>query len=105
MNALQLLDDLSTRGVSLRAGGDKIFLRPKDALSEDLLTEVKRHKGELLTLLATKQQRCARCLASEAKGIKVLACSCGYFADIEMPRPTAEDLKYTGLAPIWWTGS
>ena len=95
MNTAQLLDDLSSRGVALRAGRSQLFLKPKSALTDDLLEEVKRHKGELLTLLSSEQQRCARCLAQEAQGVKVLVCSCGYVAELEMPRPSAEDLKHT----------
>jgi hypothetical protein len=48
-----LLADLERRGVRLRAGEDKLRLSdPRHALAEDDLTRLRRHKPEILALLA-----------------------------------------------------
>ena len=52
MKAPQLLNDLQARGVMLQANGDRLhFDGPRDALTPQVLAEVKRQKFALLLLL------------------------------------------------------
>ena len=46
-----LLDELGRRGVELRADGDRLRYRPVDAISPGLLTQLRVHKAELMTIL------------------------------------------------------
>jgi len=46
-----VLEQLRALGVSLRAEGETILLRPFSVVPPDLLTEAKAHKAALLTLL------------------------------------------------------
>lgn len=71
----ELLSDLSARGIHVRCDGETLWLRPRAALSERLLAEVRSRKPELLRLLRV---RCARCVSLEARGVPVLTCVCGY---------------------------
>ncbi len=96
MNAAALLAEVQRLGVTLEPHGNRLHVdAPRGVLTEKIIEELRESKGELLALLNSEQQCCAQCLAREAQGIKVLACSCGYFAELEMLRPSAEDLRYS----------
>lgn len=51
MLAVQLLEDLRRRGVTLIADGDRLRFRPREAVSPELRTLLAEHKAELLTFL------------------------------------------------------
>jgi hypothetical protein len=52
MTAAQLLSELARQGFTLIAEGDGIRVRPASRLTEELRQAVRRHKSELLVLLA-----------------------------------------------------
>jgi hypothetical protein len=52
MTATDLLADLQQRGVELKADGERLLYRPKDALTSELHQALARHKAELLALLS-----------------------------------------------------
>ena len=45
--------DLATRGIRLEARGDRLRYRPRQAMTPELVQQVKSLKAELLTILAT----------------------------------------------------
>ena len=52
MNAVELLDELGSRGITVTADGDRLKVdAPKGTLTDDLRAELKRHKTALLALL------------------------------------------------------
>lgn len=51
----EILSELAARGVTVRAVGDVLKLRPADALDSALLERVKAHKPEILTALRRVQ--------------------------------------------------
>jgi len=51
MTAAALLANLSARGVRIRVAGDCLRLAPREALTPELLMEVREHKPQLLALL------------------------------------------------------
>lgn len=52
MNAAALVADLRARGVTLRPDGDRLRVRPAEALTPQELETLRRHKAEVLALLA-----------------------------------------------------
>jgi hypothetical protein len=54
-----ILTELSRRGVSVRADGATIRLRPRAALDESLLVRVKAHKPEILAALLARPDPCS----------------------------------------------
>ena len=46
-----LLDELRRYGIELRAEGSRLRYRPVDAISPGLLTQLRVHKAELMTIL------------------------------------------------------
>jgi hypothetical protein len=50
-HATALLEELSARGVRVVPAGDKLRLRPAEAIPPDLLERVRAHKQELLAVL------------------------------------------------------
>ncbi len=64
MTAQQAIEEARSRGIVLTPAGATLrFLGPKDALSEELKRELKRHKPEIITLLGEGRSTypCARC--------------------------------------------
>lgn len=60
MTAEFLLNDLSIRGVTLKANGEQLDVEaPGEMLTSDLLATLKTHKDELLALLGQKCDKCA----------------------------------------------
>ena len=53
--ATALLEDVRSRGVELRAAGNRLCYRPKAAVPADLVARLRRHKAELLDLLRSGQ--------------------------------------------------
>lgn len=51
MSAVELLDQLTLHGVTLKADGTKLMFSPTDRVSPDLKMKLREHKQELLTLL------------------------------------------------------
>jgi hypothetical protein len=51
MRAETLLHELESRGVELRPAGDRLQYRPPEAVTPELLRELKEHKGEVLEIL------------------------------------------------------
>jgi hypothetical protein len=51
MTTAELVTALVSRGVELRAKGDKVCFRPADRLTEDDIDQIRRHKWALLGLL------------------------------------------------------
>ncbi len=53
MNTAALLGEVTRRGIKLKPDGDALcYTAPKDALTPDLLVELKTHKAELLAELS-----------------------------------------------------
>ena len=53
MNTAALLNEVTRRGIKLKPDGDALcYTAPKDALTPDLLVELKTHKAELLAELS-----------------------------------------------------
>ena len=64
MTAADLLRVVREQGVELTPDGDQLRYRgPREALTPDMLIELKRHKSDLLTLLSTPREThaCSRC--------------------------------------------
>ena len=55
MTTLDLLDELAARGVTVIRDGDRLRLRPAEALSPELVAAVRAAKPEILTLLRRGQ--------------------------------------------------
>ena len=55
MTAQAVLAELERRGVSASVNGDKLHLAPAEVLDEALIAEARRHKPELLRLVARHQ--------------------------------------------------
>ena len=53
MTATELLDSLRQRGIELATAGDRLRYRPASAVTPELADAMKRHKAELLKLVAT----------------------------------------------------
>ena len=51
MNAAELLTDLAERGIQAIPEGEHLRLRPRSALTPELIQELRTHKAELLVLL------------------------------------------------------
>ena len=51
MTALELLADVTRRGIELVAHGDRLWCRPRSALTPELVDRLKAHKAELLAIL------------------------------------------------------
>jgi hypothetical protein len=56
VSAAELLEALRTRGVELRATGDRLCFRPVAAVTPDELAALRAHKPALLALLADLEQ-------------------------------------------------
>ena len=54
MSAAVLLTKLEAAGLSVRADGAELVLKPADRLTPALLAEVRTHKAELLRLLSAR---------------------------------------------------
>ena len=64
MTAHEVLQEAQRRGIVLTPSGTTLRYRgPKDALSEDLKRELKRHKPTIITLLGEGRSTypCSRC--------------------------------------------
>ena len=64
MDAVHLLWELESQGVSVAAGGGRIFYSPVEAVSPELRREMERLKPLLMNLLLSWP---SECLASEAR--------------------------------------
>lgn len=60
--AVEILSELAERGVSVRADGNALKLRPAKILDETLLSRVREHKPEILAaLMGLPTERCRAC--------------------------------------------
>lgn len=50
--AVALLDDLLERGLAVYAEGDALYVVPRSSLSNDEAERIRRHKADLLRMLA-----------------------------------------------------
>lgn len=57
--AFEILSELQRRGVSVRADGDFLKLRPVQRLDESLIKQVKTHKPGILAVLRNRPATCA----------------------------------------------
>jgi hypothetical protein len=57
--AAEILQELSRRGVSAQVDGHAIRLKPSARLDDAFLAHLKRHKAELLTVLAARPALCS----------------------------------------------
>ncbi len=51
MTAVDVLDELTSLGITATASGQKLLLAPGSKVPQELLAEVKEHKSELLDLV------------------------------------------------------
>ena len=66
MGAFDLIRELRGAGVSIRADGAMLDIFPADALTDEIIEALKRHKPEILSLLHDEVQewkpdKCNRC--------------------------------------------
>jgi TubC N-terminal docking domain len=54
-----ILAELSSRGVAVRADGETLRLKPKAALDDDLLARVRAYKPDILAALSGRPATCA----------------------------------------------
>ena len=47
----ELLDELARRGILLVANGDRLRFHPRDAMTPELLEQLKSHKAEVLAVM------------------------------------------------------
>lgn len=57
--AIEILNELEHRGVVVRADGDDLYLKPKDALDDALLAKVRQAKPAILTILRNRPATCS----------------------------------------------
>lgn len=57
MNPARILEELERAGVHLEVVGDKIRMRPPEAIPAEMLNLVRRHKPALLDLLRDREAR------------------------------------------------
>jgi TubC N-terminal docking domain len=57
--AVEILWELQRRGVSIRAEGDALKLKPRGALDNPLIERVREHKPEILATLRNRPGTCA----------------------------------------------
>ena len=57
MTAVQIIRDLQSRGVELRAEGNRLRFRPKEALTPDTVEVLRRHKSEIIAALTVPTVR------------------------------------------------
>jgi hypothetical protein len=55
----EILEEVGRRGISLFPKGDRIRFYPKNALTPELLEELKEHKAEILVVLGEEPVRSA----------------------------------------------
>lgn len=69
MNAAELLKEVTVRGVCLFPKGDVLRLRPRSALTPELVAELREQKTELLALLTGQREpRVAETLSGQVAG-------------------------------------
>ena len=56
---VDILAELSHRGVAIRVDGETLRLKPKAALDDDLLARVQTHKSDILAALSGRPATCA----------------------------------------------
>jgi len=89
MTAADLVGRLQARGVALRAEGDRLRLRPAGAVSSAELEALRRHKSEILRLLAVESPRPAAATAIAAHADNALASlAAGTLAEVCGPDPS-----------------
>ena len=57
MRAIDLLTKLTALGLTMTADGDKINVRPRERLTDEIRSEIRQHKTELLILVPTSAGR------------------------------------------------
>ena len=93
MNAHHLIRDLQSRGIVLKLEGESLTLKPKSALTPDLVETIKAHKAQLIAVLSVPrlpwqlehlvQAACNGALVLNLRGIPdttryVMAWACSY---------------------------
>ncbi len=66
MNAPELISQLEARGASMQVLGDRLRIRPKSALTTELISELRERKAEILQFLSSSGWP-AECLESEQR--------------------------------------
>ena len=56
--AAELLSQLKAKGVEVQAFGDRLRLRPAEALDSELLETVRQHKREIIAVLGSERPAC-----------------------------------------------
>lgn len=54
MTAAEILSELEARQVELAVAGDRLRFRPATAVPDDLLTELREHKAEVIELVSLR---------------------------------------------------
>jgi len=89
--AIEILSELAARGVTVRAVGDALKLRPAEALDTSLLERVKTHKPDILTVLRRANgQPLPPCGSLDCGGCYDV----GEGRRIHPPKPSAEWLEW-----------
>lgn len=69
MSAEELLTEIASLGIELRADGDLLLYRPVEAVSVELLSRLRTHKDEIIDRLTWPEE----CLAAEQEHGRPLA--------------------------------
>ena len=88
MTAVQIIQDLHRRGVQLRAEGDRLKFRPKEAVTSHLVEVLKQYKAEIIAVLTGDRvpglcpgpEKCGGCYpVSDGRQIHPPKCSQDWF--------------------------
>lgn len=56
MTSSELLEDLEAMGFQVESDGDRLFIRPREMVSANLVERIKPHKPALVELLKTRSR-------------------------------------------------
>jgi len=69
MTIAQILGDLERRGISLEVLGGKLRVRPKEAVTPDLVETLTRHKADIVRAIRRPAREVRGSDASQGKGL------------------------------------
>ena len=97
MSALALFSELSDRGITIRTNGPDVVVSPKNALTPDLVTRIKKDKSELLDSLQSIQEKAGKDWREVSRSPESLKAFANMMA--------IEDMRLNGVAPDHYTST
>ena len=76
MTVVELLAEFGRLGIRLEAQGERLRFHPRSAMTSELLSRLKAHKGELLTLLRPTESPTRPAVDAPPTSAKAV-CRCG----------------------------